>query len=366
MADKNSITEMSIDEYFQTTAIGSVDRAIANNLYGINHTQNSGFIPMNKDERGFVFVVRPQLNLQSDNIRNRRELYPMLNDRDDSIARYTRMMLDPRLAFGYTPPAANSKSRLTDIKYATDKPMSCPFVDPYTAFIPAVTNNVTAASGFPDLVLPLWSSEKGLYNEGYFMVDGVYRNYEEYDIDLTFRNTRGDPLMYQFYTWQLYSSMVFEGLLMPYIDFITEREIDYSTRIYRLVMDETKTYVTKIMCTGASMPVSLPIGSMFDFNLDEVYNKQNSTFTVRFKSVGAVYFDPIVARWFNETVVIFNLAMADAYRSQYMTKITKSTMFIFNNRCYPRINPETYELEWWVPNDVFKTRSAAFLKQSAK
>lgn len=364
MADNSSITQMSVDDYFQSTAIGSVDRAIANNLYGINHTQQSGFVPMNKDQHGFVFLTRPQLNLQSDNIRNRREFYPLLSERADSIGRYVRTMLDPRLQYGYVHPAASQKKRLVNFNYESQQPIASPFCDKQNIFIPSFTNNITAASGFPDLVAPTWSAKPGLYDEGYGLIDGAFRNYTEYDIDLTLRNTRGDPNLYMAYIWQLYASMAFEGLVQPYIDMITEREIDYNTRIYRLVMDETKTYVTKIMCTGAAYPISVPIGSMFDFNADEVYNLQNKTFTIRFKCYGAVYFDPIIPKWFNDAVIMFCPGMADNNRGGYMTKVNRASANLFRGRCYPRINPDNYELEWWVPNDVFSARANAFLKQS--
>ena len=69
------IVSQSLDDYFQSTPIGSVDKAIGNNLFGINHRQIPGLVPSNKDIYGFTFFTRPQLNLQTDNIRNERRFY---------------------------------------------------------------------------------------------------------------------------------------------------------------------------------------------------------------------------------------------------------------------------------------------------
>ena len=72
-------------------------------------------------------------------------------------------------------------------------------------------------------------------------------------MDVTFKNTKGNPLLYFFYIWIKYQTLVFEGILNPYMDMIVENEIDYNTRIYRLVMDQQKRYVTYIAATGASL-----------------------------------------------------------------------------------------------------------------
>ena len=95
----NPINAYTLDDYFQSTPVGSVDRAIGNNLYGINHRQVAGMVPINKDLYGLTFFVRPQLNLHSNNVRNLRLLYPLLNKNTNSIQRFTRCTLDPRLDF---------------------------------------------------------------------------------------------------------------------------------------------------------------------------------------------------------------------------------------------------------------------------
>lgn len=337
----------SLDDLFSTMPLGSVERAEVNNLYGINHRQINAALPMNKDAQGLTFFVRPQLNLLQDNIRNNRRLYTLLTTNDTSIPRFVRNSLDPRLAGGYFD--ANGKLA---------EKVLCPLVDEQQAFIPVLSNNLTALSGWPDMVQQTFSSKPGVYQEIYSQVDGNIENYGEFDIDATFRNIKGDPILYMFYIWLLYESYVFQGTLMPYPDFIVENEIDYCTRIYRLVLDSTKTYVKKISATGACFPISVPTGQFFDYSSDKPYNEQTKDITVRFRCMGAQYLDDILVFEFNKTVVIFNVHMKDGTREQTMTKVNPAMLTIFNNRGYPRINPDNYKLEWWVDKTVFAAKSA--------
>jgi hypothetical protein len=349
----NFITPYSLDDYFQSTPIGSVNRAIGNSMYGINHRQIPGMVSSNMDLYGLTFFTRPQLNLQSDNIRNVRQMYPLLTDISVSIQRFVRATLDPRMLQGFK--IYGKKSAQTH----TVAPIVCPILDNKMAFIPVLTNNLTSMSGWPDMVSPVYSSKNGLYNQSFSQVDGSIKYFEAFDLSATFRNTRGDTILYMFYIWLWYQSLVFEGYLIPYPDFVVENEIDYNTRIYRLVLDITRTYVKKISATGASFPISVPMGSFFDFDSSKPYNDQNKDFTVQFKCNGATYQDDILVKEFNMTTVIFNPEMKDSVRSKLMTKVDKSLLQYFNNRGYPYIDPNTYELQWFVDNTLFNNRYSA-------
>ena len=338
-----------LDDYFQTTHIGSVERAISNNLYGVNHRQTPNMVPSNKDTYGLCFFVRPQLNMQGDNIRNLRQFSSLLTKEMFSIQQYVRCMLDPRQQAGYAIPGNTASSV---------KAVTCGLVDNMSPFIPILTNNIVSMSGWPDVTQPTFTSKEGLYKEVWSIADGVVKNYETFDLDCTFRNTRGDPIVFMFYIWLHYQAAVFEGKLVPYLDMISENEIDYNTRIYRLVLDKNKNKVTKIGATGIAFPISVPTGGFFDFNANQPYNDQNKEFSVRFKCVGAEFFDDVLIYDFNKTVCYFNEAMKDAYRETYMTRIPNAFLGVFNNRGYPRINPKTYELEWWVGSNYFAARTA--------
>ena len=332
-----SISGISLDDLFSMGAIGPLKTAIGKNLTGFNHRQTPTNIPYNKDVQGLTFFTRPQLNLRGPNVRNVRTLYPLLNTNETSIQRYVRCTLDPRLMVGdeYMPP------------------MTCPWVRNEHAFISVLTNNIMSVSGWDDLTTPVFTSDRGNYNEAYCQVDGILDNYEVSDMDVTFRNLKGDVIIYLFYVWMRYQSYVFEGKMVPYPDMLVENRLDYMTRMYRLVLDPTKTFVTKIAATGLVFPIGLSIGQFFDFNEETPFNEQTKEITVRFKVIGKIYLEDILIKEFNETVKIFNPIMKDKTREAQMQKIPMALLQLFNHEGFPRINPNNDELEWWLPNTQY-------------
>lgn len=353
----------SLDQVLENLPLGSVERAISNNLYGINFRQSGNPVPRVKDQYGFVFFTRPQLNLSTVNITNYRGFYNLLSDNSASYHRFVRKTLDPRLS-GIT----------------------CPFVDSSNVFISALTNNVSSLSGWPDLSAPVYTSESGLYGQEHSMVDGVTNHYEAFDIDVTFKNIIGNPLIYMFYIWVKYQTLVFEGILNPYLDMITENELDYNTRIYRLVLDKSKRYVTQIACTGASFPTNVPTGSIFDYNVDTPYNNKNADINIRFRCNCFLAFEDIIKFYFNKAAAIFNPDLAklldfdtaetgstdtvlrqDPFKVYYSpgggyfkipysvamvadTASVRSGLLSVNHKAIPYINLYTNELEWWTKN----------------
>lgn len=388
MADNpNYIIDKTLDEILENLPMGSVQRAIFNNLYGINYRQLGNAVPGNRDRYGYTFFTRPQLNLSTVNITNYRGFYSLLTQNKESYQRFTRCMLDPRMGRDSTDPSLPLLS----------KGIVSPLVDMYSPFISVLTNNCVSVSGWPDLTAPVRTSDAGLLGQEHSMVDGATNHYEAYDIDASFRNTRGNPLIYLFYIWIKYETLVFEGILNPYLDMIVENEIDYNTRIYRLVMDAQNRYVTQICCTGASFPINVPSGNLFDYNNDTPYNTKNSEINIRFRSMGFLAFEDIIKYWFNSTVAIFNPDMRrqlhfDKYASAHsdsalredprviyvsasgsyykIPHITTSIVDIagidagalsLNHKLIPYINLYTNELEWWTSSSNVPPRLVELL-----
>jgi hypothetical protein len=136
---------------------------------------------------------------------------------------------------------------------------------------------------------------------------------------------------------------------------IIENEVDYQTRIYRLILDPSRKYVQKIAACGAGFPISAPIGAAFNFESDTPINRANDQIQMTFRCVGAMYQDDILIDEFNRTVSMHNRDMeTDSSRASEMTKLTPEYFNLFNFKGYPRINPDTYELEWWVNTADFK------------
>ena len=110
--------------------------------------------------------------------------------------------------------------------------------------------------------------------------------------------------------------------------------------------------------------MSVPTGGFFDYSNQEPLNQQNKDITIRFKCDGAIYFDDILVFEFNKTVEQFNPGMKDSNRGSAMVKLTPNLSQLFNGMGYPRIDPDTYELEWYVTRDKSDKITTAFLKEN--
>ena len=371
MSDSNkpSMFDFSLDDLTQystsllgqgvgsNSAVGTISTAITDNLFGLNHRQTPLPVPHNRDHYGMTFFTRPQLNLQPENIRNSRKFFGLLTNNQASYQATIRALLDPRTATGWG--GFNAKSAV--------------FTDPAQAFIPILSNHLVSISGWRDIVLPTYTSAEGAYKESWSIGDGITEDFSVFDINATFRNSLGDPISELFYYWVHYISSVFEGLLNPYPDFLLQNEIDYNTRIYRLVLDKTRTYVQRIYATGAAFPINVPIGAMGDYAIDKPYNDANAEITIQFRCMGSIYNDEKLIYDFNSAVGIFNKKMRNITPSKAkgslgslpegsgMVKIRPELLSIFNNRGYPYINTYTYELEWYVESDYLERKLQAYM-----
>ncbi len=328
---QSEVIKQALDDVYSKTAVGNLSTAISDTFYGLNHRQQPNSIPVNKDYHGLTFFTRPRLNLTRDNLRQVRQFVPMLTSNSVSIPRAIRALLD-------------TDSRIEG--------HTSPLVDPHQAFIPILTNQLISISGWPDIVAPTYTSKPGVYKESFSIIDGVVQNYETYSLVANFRNIQGDPITALFLTWVLYASLVFQGVVVPYPDMVIENEIDYQTRIYRLVLDPSRRFVQKIGACGAAFPWSVPMGTAFNIEAEQPISRANEQISITFQAIGAMYQDDILVDEFNRTVIMQNSDMGgitDAERVRNgLKKIEHQLYGTFNHMGYPRINPNTYELEWWV------------------
>ncbi len=314
--------------------VGPSNSAIGSSFYGINHRQIPPAIQINRDYYGLAFFTRPYMNFSEANLQTHRLFTPLLSTNANSLQRIIRCLLDFSQA---------------------GQGITTQFVDPLQAFIAPLTNHLVSMAGWPDISVPTFTSHDGLYKEVYGFADGnIVEKFQSYDITAVFRNLPGDPLTTFFFYWCQYMAAVCEGSLSPYPGMIFNNEIDYNTRIYRLVLDSTKTKVQKIAATGASFPVNAPVGAAFNFETQSgPLNNSNDQITINFRCYGATYLDDILIDEFNRTVQLFNPSMGDTSRANLYTQVPMSALTLFNNIGYARIDPNTYELQWWVDNQTY-------------
>jgi hypothetical protein len=201
--------------------------------------------------------------------------------------------------------------------------------------------------------MPTFTSKAGMAKEQWIYSDGPVNIYDAFDINANFKNINNEPITMILNTWLRYMNGVFTGELAPYADYISENRIDYNTRIYRLVLDKTRKYVKKIASTGVSFPVNDPTGKFFDFNGAVNYNDQTKDINVRFRSIGAVYNDPLTLKEFNEVSAIFNPDIRNMLdgKPHNLEEIPYDILEYLNHRGYPIIDLKTNELKWYISKD---------------
>jgi len=337
---KNNTT--LVNEASRQSGRGARNASTYNILHGINH-RFSGVspAPANQDSVGFTFFTKPVLNLAYNNISGIRKL-EFLGDNDPkSMGCAIKSMLSPYV--------------VRNVPYwdSTDNIRSA-IVDDHYPFIPLLSNTLLNISGWPDMSPETYTTDEGIAKESTSWIDGRGDIYNTFDLTANFRNLDGDPVTALMDAWVYYSSKVAEGAIVPYAEMMVENEIDYMTRIYRLVMNKEQTHVTKIACTGAAFPFAVPNGASFNFETTAVVSKENEQISIPFRCIGAIYNDPIIIREFNDTVEMFQPFMREENRDKEMTKLKRSELPLFNFKGYPRIESDN-ELTWWVTNATYKS-----------
>ncbi|QVD49175.1 hypothetical protein LUCX_105 [Xanthomonas phage vB_XciM_LucasX] len=335
MSDTYEKLMEQLDYISRNSSIGSLSESMVNALVGINHRGSGNPIPYNQDNQGLTFFTRPAMNLSYNNLATDRRLSILGAGKGIKQGHYPgsiRRWLDPEV--DATLQAAGEASLLND---------------PMMAFIPLLSNNLISLSGWPDPVAEYYNSAEGLAKESWTMVDGIDTIYSAFDLNASFRNVAGDPISLMFQVWLIYMSLVYQGRMLPYPDREMLREIDYQTRIYRLILDPTRTYVQKIAACGAAFPTSSALGQAFDFSTDSPFEQSRaSQIAIPFHCVGAMYQDPILIQEFNDVVTLFNPHMHDAVRGSYLVQVPNTELLAANYHGYPRIDPYTNELQWWM------------------
>lgn len=311
----------------RSNGMATTTAANAANLYGINHRKIPLATSRNTDHQGFTFFTRPDLRLTYDNLTQDRNMSLLLNDEAESIWRWVRATLSPR---------------------GDGQEYPSPFVDRRNPFIPILTNNLSAISGWPETAVDPWTSEAGAYNEQTSQADGFADDYSASNVTATFKNQVQDPINRLFHVWTRYSMLVHEGILDPYMENIVENIIDYNTRIYRITTDPTKRYIQHIAACGAAFPLNSNTASLFDFSDERPYNDENDKISIEFRIIGKLYDDPILFSEFNNLVLMYNPNMADNLRAKHYVRLSPSMLRIYNCLGLPHINLNNGRLDWYV------------------
>jgi hypothetical protein len=327
---------------------GKTSAATANVFKGINHRGTGNVVPANVDNQGLTFFTKPNLNLSYDNVRSVRRLSFLANAGERSLGAVIRCLLSPRVDSFIDGRWSLSRSGGDDVK-----DIRTPLVDDRYAFITPLSNLLISMSGWPDTNMDSFITNEGMRKEVTGWIESPPDNFSSFNLTTNFQNIDGDPITAMFAVWLEYAARVKDGTLNPYPQMILENEIDYNTRIYRIILDPTRTFVRKIADCGAAYPTVNPIGAAFNYNSESFFTEDTSQLSIDFQCFGVRYNDPITIYNFNRTVQTFNSSMKDSRRKDAMQKLTPQEKRLFNYRGYPRIS-ENYELEWYVPKAEYQ------------
>lgn len=322
-----------IDRMGRESGFSDIYGSIGDVFRGIDHRNGGASYQKNNDHQGLTLFTRPLLNLTYNNVLADRKLHSLLADDTRHIDRAIRVMLDPQL---------HKRNVTSDI------------FDDRQAFLTLLSGTLLNVSGFPDTTLNTYTSPEGVRKESYNLVDDVAEINGSFDITASFANIAGDPVTKLFHVWTRYMGNVYSGDMVPYPEFIVENEVDYQTRIWRIKLDSTKRFVTKIGCAHACVPLADSLGAAFNYTNDRPYNADNDQISVPFRCAGAEYNDPLLFDEFNITVQYFNNQMRDENRELLMHRLSDVEITAFSFRGYPRIDPQTLRLEWWITKEEYR------------
>lgn len=352
----------ALGELKRMSGMGDGYAAMQTLFYGINHRGVGIPITPNSDHFGLTFFTRPDLNLSYDNCDDDDRLKPyILDETGTSLKAACRAYLDPRGQQKQVLSTRGSKEyNLGSLK----NPPKSHLVDVTNPFIPLMSNLLTSMSGWPDMVADTYTSTPGVYREEQSMVDGVSEDFSAFDISANFKNIAGDPITLLFNLWYVYYTRVYSGEMMPYPKNIIANRIDYNTKIFRLVLDPTRTYVTK-MATTIAFPTSVSMGAAFNFDNQKPTSEENSQIAMNFKCNGVQYNSMASVFEFNRLMGVYDPAFQPSVANDYTKplmgvargthrKVDAPWLDYMNFKGKPIINPATMELEYYAPKELFE------------
>ncbi len=359
LTDSQELMKLFINQISRQTGLGELDISNSLNSRGINHRGVGNPINQLYDQTGMIFITRPNLCLSTANLLSKRFLADLATENEYSIPRMVRALLDP-LANGVKLDDGSRRHNIVDV--------STPLVDPENPFLTVLMNNLISMTGWPDTDMRTFKSEEGISRQSWGMIDSIGEIYSDFTLTANLQNVPGDSITLLILTWLLYSGWVYRGELFPYPKSIVENEIDYTTRIYRFVLDPTRTYIQKFCACGYGFPTAISNGSSMEYNALQPRQDKAQQISVPFQCFGMNYNDPITLYEFNRLVYDFSpaLKLAVSGKGKDYIRLDKDEVKSFNYRGLPHIDLDTKEIEWWVKADEYNhfTQTGEFLDGS--
>lgn len=289
-----SIPDQIEDLAFWFAGAGDKDHQFALEMTRLNRF-NKSFLPTNRELVGYTFITRPHCNLANENLANVRDFAPLLFCNSNSIQMAIRQSLDTEFAH----------------QYGGDR-FICPLIDIQNPFFVMCCNSLKSITNFPDPTLAIETTEGGFFSEQQSGVIGYDRMAKGQDLQLTFRDYMGSPVMSAIDFWVKYMGYVQDGTMHQYKEDIEHNLFGYSVSIYRFLLDYTGRRITRWAKATGCWPKMSPMGTIFNVNDGEtVVAASRDPFSVPFQASVFEYNDPEILRDFNILVRRYCAGIAD-------------------------------------------------------
>lgn len=267
--------------------------------YGINT------LPGNVEHAGLTFFTRPKLPLTRGNLHQVPSLIGLDVDDPNTFAYAIRCWLDTKFC--------KSGVNMNNAK-------KCPFFNYESAFNIPLSNACIAQSGWPDPFIQTYTTVGGFFQEDQTFPIGSDRLRKTYDLNFTFKETQGGPILAMLYAWYEVMASLTEGSMVAYAEDIDAQRMCYTVSIYRFLLDPSKRHITHYAKATGCFPKAPPMGALFNRSVGETSVEAAKEISIPFVANKVEYDDPRI-------LLDFNLLV-----TRYCPKI----------HTYPILRPETY------------------------
>ena len=246
--------------------------------YGINT------LPSNVEHAGLTFFTRPKLPLTRGNLHQVPSLIGLDVDDPKTFAYAIRCWLDTKFC--------KSGVNLENVA-------KCPFFNNKSAFNIPLSNACVAQSGWPDPFIQTYTTVGGFFQEDQTFPIGSDRLRKTYDLNFTFKETQGGPILAMLYAWYEVMASLTEGSMVAYAEDIDAQRMCYTVSIYRFLLDPSKRHITHYAKATGCFPKAPPMGALFNRSVGETAVEAAKEISIPFVANKIEYDDPRILLDFN-------------------------------------------------------------------
>lgn len=290
-----------INQSYKSMGAGSYDNIFQNFVSRLDR-HGTALVPLNAMNYGYTFITRPRFNMTTGNLKQHPVMATLASDNQRSIAFMIRCLLDTRLTRGT--PIMISKTRTSEEikRFSEELAYKSPLLDFYNPFFIPLCNGLKGISGWPDINIETETTEGDFHSGDFTFVKGSDMNNRSSELSLEFRDIQGSIILAIFHYWCTMMALQAKGVVMAYPDDIYEQRLNYTVSIYRFVTDITRKKILWWSKATGCFPKSVPVGSIFNVNQDEVTISSAMNFSIPFAVNDVKYNDPGILTDFNKLV----------------------------------------------------------------